>query len=79
LNIFFSGGSDKYLYAWDVDKKKKIYKSSQYESAITACSLNSDGSLLAIASSENNEDLNFSVQGQSHLNKHKIFIKSINY
>jgi hypothetical protein len=78
LNIFFSGGSDKHIYAWDADKKKKVYKSSQYENAITACSLNKDGSLLAIASSENKEDLNFSVE-QNHLNKHKIFIKEINF
>ncbi len=77
-NVYLSGGSDRIINAWDNNKKKKIYKSQHYPYAITSTSINSDGTMLAIASSEKYDDANF-PDPDSPEDKHKIFIKLIDF
>lgn len=74
-NIFLSAGGDKLVYAWDNNKRKKLYKSKKYPSSITSLDINSSGELVAIASSYIYEDMNFSSVNEE---RHKIFIKNFN-
>jgi cell cycle arrest protein BUB3 len=77
LNVFFSGGSDKIINAWDNSKKKKVYKSQSYPQSIVGLSINHEGNVMAIASSENYEDVDFSkIESEK---EHKIFLKNIEF
>lgn len=76
LNIFFSGGSDRIVNAWDNSKKKKVYKSQPYPYSIVGLSINYEANVIAIASSENYEDLEFTKCTKS---ENKLFLKNIEF
>jgi cell cycle arrest protein BUB3 len=82
-NIFLSGGSDKFIYGWDNKKRKKMYKSQPYPNAVSKISVNSNGSLIAVASSYLYEDGNFEIDLNnvgsigSISSMHKIYLANL--
>lgn len=48
---FASGGSDGVVNVWDGRNQKKLAKLADYPTSVSALSFNSNGSLLAVASS----------------------------
>ena len=53
--IFTTGGSDGYVYIWDIIKKKKIFKSKLFNQPISTISISDE--YLTVASSYMEEDL----------------------
>jgi WD40 repeat protein len=60
-NMFASGGSDKYVYLWDIYKRKKINRSKMFPESVS--NLCFTDKYLAVASSTIHEDLNFDNSG----------------
>jgi WD40 repeat protein len=73
-NIFLSGGSDKYIYGWHNKKRKKLFKTNKFPQPISHISLNSNSSVVAIASSWLCEDGNFECQNSTFDYNHSIFL-----
>lgn len=60
-NMFATGGSDKYVYIWDICKRKKIFKSKIFPENVSC--LGFTDKYLAAACSPINNDFNFQNQG----------------
>lgn len=74
--IYFSGGSDGYIYGWDYIKRKKVFKSEKEKNAIVGIDISKDKTKLAYAVSYLSENGNF--EEEFNKNKENNFIKIIN-
>lgn len=74
--IYFSGGSDGYIYGWDYIKRKKVFKSEKEKNAIVGLDIKKDKTKLAYAVSYLYEDGNF--EEESNKSKDNNFINIIN-
>jgi len=71
FGTFASGGGDGNVYIWDGFNKKRLRKFTKYPTTISSLSFNSDGNLLAVASSYTFEE------GEKDHPPDTIYIRSI--
>eukprot|EP00833_Pecoramyces_ruminatium_P012964 jgi/Orpsp1_1/1186996/evm.model.d7180000054729.1 len=71
FGTFASGGGDGNVYIWDGFNKKRLRKFTKYPTTISSLSFNSEGSLLAVASSYTFEE------GEKDHPPDTIYIRSI--
>jgi len=71
FGTFASGGGDGNVYIWDGFNKKRLRKFTKYPTTISSLSFNSEGSLLAVASSYTFEE------GEKDHPPDSIYIRSI--
>lgn len=78
-DVFFSGGSDGYIYCWDNKKRKKVLKSKQYSEPISHLAINTAKGILAIGISWLFEDgeFQFNTTDNGHNHNYSIDIVSL--
>lgn len=74
-DLFYSGGSDGFVYCWNNKKRKKLFKCEQYSEPISHLAIKASKGILAIGLSWLNEDGNFSLNEDKHT--YKINIMSL--